>query len=178
MFTRDIPSLNSRLTPWSEDAFAGAQLSCLLTQQRRNGYPRTDPPNRSSSQGSTLPFQLKKSVPSWRNRIITRQTHLPATFIRIHLSKPEDSIQLLQGGFFMHYFHYRVEKANPPTIVKHGFKCQEFNNISTQYNNPVKCLRCGENHHHKACLNNNKICTRVHNVGVGTLQPQRAAPAT
>ncbi|KAL7390735.1 hypothetical protein ABVT39_026585 [Epinephelus coioides] len=71
------------------------------------------------------------------HRIISKATQQPTTFIKIHLTNPDQSASLLHKGFYMDLFQYRVEKARPPSTIKQCFKCQRFNHISTHCTNPV-----------------------------------------
>lgn len=161
VFVKDIHSLNSLLSPWPTGAFNGATIKCRLAQRGN----QTTQDNRLTKQLIIKGIQMETTSEEIQQelerqritttkvyRIVSRATQQPTTFIRIHLNNPDNSPGLLLEGFYMNYFHFRVERARPPpTSIKQCYKCQEFNHVSTDCKNQVKCLRCAENHHHKEC---------------------------
>ncbi|KAL7402492.1 hypothetical protein ABVT39_015700 [Epinephelus coioides] len=61
------------------------------------------------------------------HRITSKTTQQPTTFIKIHLTNPDQAAGRLHEGFYMDLFQYRVEKARPPPAIKQCCKCQQFN---------------------------------------------------
>ncbi|KAG7466572.1 5-hydroxytryptamine receptor 3A-like [Solea senegalensis] len=160
IFPKDIPSLNSLLSPWPEGAFNGAHFTCRLARKQGTETPSDPPVKVLVIKGININItetQIKVELENQGiqitrlHRIISRNTQQPTTFFKIHLTNPDQAAGLLHEGFYMDLFQYRVEKARPPPNIKQCFKCQQFNHISINCNNPVVCLRCGENHHHKTC---------------------------
>ncbi|KAM8740389.1 uncharacterized protein AB9X84_020255 [Acanthopagrus schlegelii] len=60
------------------------------------------------------------------HRIISRTTQQPTTFLKIHLTNPDQAASLLHEGFYMDLFQYRVEKARPPPTIRQCYKCQHI----------------------------------------------------
>lgn len=160
IFSKDIPSLNNLLTPWPEGAFNGAHFTCRLARKQGSTLPSDSSVKLLVIKGIDINIsetrvkeQLERQgiLINRIHRIISRATQQPTTFLKIHLTNPDQASGLLHEGFYMDLFQYRVEKARPPPTIRQCYKCQQFNHISTNCKNPVVCLRCGENHHHKTC---------------------------
>ena len=160
IFPKDIPSLNSLLSPWPEGAFNGAHFTCRLARKHSSMPPSETPTKLLVIKGihtNITETQVKEELDkqgiyiSRIHRITSKSTQQPTTFIKIQLTNPDQAASLLHEGFYMDLFQYRVEKARPPPTIKQCYKCQQFNYISINCTNPVVCLRCGENHHHKTC---------------------------
>ena len=162
IFPEDIPTLNILLSPWPEDSFNRAQFTCRLSRKQGTTSPSETPAKVLVIKGihtSITEEQVREELEKQGiniiklHRITSKATQQPTTFIKIYLTNPNQSAGLLHEGFYMDLFQHRVEKARPPPTIKQCFKCQQFNHISTSCTNPIVCLRCGENHHHKTCPN-------------------------
>ncbi|KAL7401938.1 hypothetical protein ABVT39_007153 [Epinephelus coioides] len=151
--------MNQLLAPWPEKAFQSSNLSVKLANRRgRTGPQQTN--RQFIIKGPSLNItvdQIKEELNNQgieilrAHRIISRRTETPTTFIRVSLTNPDDATKLLREGFFMDFFHYRVEKAHSAPNIKQCFNCQGFNHTAPQCRNKTKCVRCGEEHSHKTC---------------------------
>lgn len=159
VYPKDPKSMNQLLAPWPEKAFQSPNLSVKLSNHQSRS--ETQQNNRQIIiKGLSLSIttdQIKEELKnqdidiSRINRIISKKTETPTTFIRITLNNPADATKLLREGFFMDFFHYRTEKAHTAPNIKQCFNCQEFNHVAQQCKNKTKCVRCGGEHSHKTC---------------------------
>lgn len=108
--------------------------------------------------------QEKQGINIYRTRrIVNKSTHKQTTFIKVHLSNPDQTAGVFHEGFIDGPFPVHSGEGTTHRQMLH-------NHISINCTNPVVSLRCGENHHYKTYTKGKREarCTGEHSTASKT----------
>jgi hypothetical protein len=85
-------------------------------------------------------------------RIVSKQTNKPTKLIRFITGCVNSYQKLLSQGLFYKNLHYPVYPALPPAPAPQPCsRCEQFTHKTEDCKTPIKCNKCGGNHHTRRC---------------------------